>query len=48
MGEVMSPEGLYMLKKKIKDCDEQLNINTLYNSDKNGQILQRHKLPKLT
>lgn len=47
MREVISLHGLYMLKK-IKECDEQFYVNTLYSSRWNGKIFQRHRLPKLT
>jgi len=40
MREVKSLQGLYMLKKKIKDCDEQLYVNTLYNSDEMGKFFK--------
>lgn len=33
MREVIYLQGLHMLKKKIKDCNQQLYVNTLYNSD---------------
>lgn len=40
MGEVISLQGLYMLKKKIKECDEQFYVYTLYSSDEMGKFFK--------